>query len=142
MLRFGSPPAQTREMDLDDIYISRLKLIVIMAEAYLDGYPLGEHRRQAMIENANALTQESIALGGLNSDSMYDSNSPNVSGGREYDHVFYQRVKLLAVMVTAAAKGFPMGEHRKAAMRENLESICQTLMFNSQSEDMAFIKVA
>ncbi|MFZ1985612.1 MAG: hypothetical protein WAU91_14435 [Desulfatitalea sp.] len=129
-------------MDLDDLFISRLKLIVIMAEAYLDGFPLGEHRRQAILENAHHITQGSIALGGLNSGAQHDCNPLTLSSGREYDHVFYQRVKLLAVMVTAVAKGFPMGENRKAAMRENLESICQTLLFDSQSEDMAFIKVA
>lgn len=138
MLRLGSPPSESREMDLDDIFLSRLKLMIIMAKSYLSGCPLGEYRRRAMLENARYIETESIDLG----DFISGSPNPGNPGEIEFDHVFYQRVKLLAVMVKAAAKGFPMGEHRKEAMQENLDSICRTLMFNSQPEDMAFLKVA
>lgn len=138
MLRLGSPSSETREMDLDDIFLSRLKLMLIMTKAYLNGWPLGERRRQAIIENAHHVESESIDLGGLvTGNSPYKAVEPT-----EHDHVFYQRVKLLAVMVKAAAKGYPMGDHRKAAMQENLDIICQTLMLNSGYEDMAFLKVA
>ena len=139
MLRLGSPASETREMDLDDIFLARLKLMIVMAKSFLDGCPLGEHRRQAMLENARHIEAESIDLGGLmtNYPHQDETAAPN-----EYDHVFYQRVKLLAVMVKAVAKGFPMGDHRKSAMQENLDIICQTLMFNSQPQDMAFLKVA
>ncbi|KJS32893.1 MAG: hypothetical protein VR64_05025 [Desulfatitalea sp. BRH_c12] len=137
MLRLGSPSSETREMDLDDIFHSRLKLMIIMAKAYMNGYPLGEHRRRAMLENARHVESESIDL-----DSTVGGLQSQPHSCVDYDHVFYQRVKLLAVMVKAVAKGFPMGEHRIAAMHENLDSICQTLMFNSQPEDLAFLKVA
>ncbi len=139
MLRLGSAPPETREMDLDDIFILRLQLLVIMAKAYLDGCPLGEHRRQAMFENAHHVEVESIDLGGLIIGFPYQYQT---SGVMEVDHVFYQRAKLLAVMVKAVAKGFPMGDHRKTAMQENLDIISQNLTFNSQPEDMAFLKVA
>jgi hypothetical protein len=139
MLRLGAASSDTREMDLDDIFFSRLKLMIIMAKSYLSGCPLGEYRRHAMLENARYVENESADLGDAVSGRHDLHESP---GGMEYDHVFYQRVKLLAVMVKAAAKGFPMGEHRKADMQENLDSICQTLMFNSQPADMAFLKVA
>ena len=45
-------------------------------------------------------------------------------------------------MLKAVAKGFPMGEHRRTAMQENLDMICQTLMFSGKAEDMSFLKVA
>jgi len=126
-------------MDLDDIFLSRLKLLVVMGKAYLNGFPLGEYRRQAMLENARHVETESIDLGGL-------IDAPNVNpststGTMEFDHVFYQRAKLLAVMIKAVAKGFPMGEHRKNAMQENLDIISQVLTFNSPTE-MEFLKVA
>lgn len=126
-------------MDLDDIFLSRLKLMLIMAKAYLNGWPMGEHRRQAMLENARHVESESVDLGGLvgGDDTAHKTVEPT-----EHDHLFYQRVKLLAVMVKAAAKGYPMGEHRQAAMQENLDIICQTLMVNSGYEDMTFLKVA
>ena len=135
MLRLGSPPSETREMDLDDIFLSRLKLMIIMSKAYLAGCPLGKQRCQAILENARHVEAESIDLGGLIAGFPYQHQT---SGNMGYDHVFYQRVKLLAVMVKAIAKGFPMGDHRKTAMQENLDIICQTLMFSSQPEDMAF----
>ncbi len=139
MIRLGSPPSESREMDLDDIFFARLKLMIIMAKAYLNGYPMGEYRRKAMLENARHVEAESIDIGGL-VDRL--PNQPHSDRNSVYDHLFYQRVKLLAVMVKAAAKGFPIGEHRKLAMEENIDIVCQTLMFSSRAEDMAFIKVA
>ena len=139
MLRLGSSHAHTREMDLDDIFLSRLRLLIVMGKAYLQDFPLGEHRRQAMLENARHIESESIDLGEL-SGSPY----PNVSastGIMEFDSVFFQRAKLLAVMLKTVAKGFPMGEHRKTAMQENLDTISQMLTFNSPAE-IDFLKTA
>lgn len=138
MLRLGSKPPQTREMDLDDIFLSRLKLLVIMGKSYIKGCPCGRHRRRAMLENARHIESESIDLGGL----VTGSSQTNPTWGfMEFDHIFFQRVKLLAVMIKAIGKGFPMGEHRKQAMQENIDIICETITVNSQS-DMTFLKVA
>lgn len=126
-------------MDLDDIFFARLKLMIIMAKAYLKGYPMGDYRRRAMLENARHVESESIDIGGLG-DRI--PQQPQSDANAAYDHLFYQRVKLLAVMVKAAAKGFPIGDHRKTAMEENIDIICQTLMFSSRSEDIDLIKVA
>ena len=138
MLRLGSKPPKTREMDLDDIFLSRLKLLVIMGKSYIQGCPCGRHRRSAMLENAKHVESESVDLGGL----VTGSSRPNPTWApMEFDHIFFQRVKLLAVMIKAIGKGFPMGEHRKLAMQENIDIICDTITFNSQS-DMTFLKVA
>lgn len=109
-----------------------------MGKSYLDGFPLGEHRRKAMLENATHIESESIDLGGLAAEYTPHKPFPETI---EFDHVFYQRVKLLAVMIKAIGKGFPMGEHRKNAMRENIELISQAIMFNDQS-DITILKVA
>jgi hypothetical protein len=138
MLRLGTPPSDSREMDLDDIFVSRLKLLLLMGKAFIDGWPLGEHRRQAMLENAQHLETESIDIGGLAAAPPFQHAS---SGPMNFDHVFYQRVKLLAVMIKAIAKGYPMGEHRKTALIDNMDIICRTLAFNSQA-DMDLLKVA
>lgn len=109
-----------------------------MGKSFLEGFPLGEHRRKAMLENATHIESESIDLGGLTAETP---PSKPFFGNIEFDHLFYQRVKLLAVMVKAIGKGFPMGEHRRNAMREIIEIISQTIMFSDQSE-MTFLKVA
>ena len=139
MLRLGSSHTHTREMDLDDIFTARLKLLIVMGKAYLNGFPLGEYRRQAMLENARHIETESIDLGCL-IDSPY-LNELASTGPMEFDHVFFQRAKLLAVMIKAVAKGFPMGEHRKNAMQENLDIISGMLTFSNPAE-MEFLKVA
>jgi hypothetical protein len=138
MLRLGSPQACSREMDLDDIFLSRLKLLIIMGKAYLDGFPLGEHRRKAMLENAQHVESESIDLGGLL------SPIPNLHrqvADTDFDHVFYQRVKLLAVMIKAIANGYPMGEHRRSALKENIEMVGKNLNGLLLTE-FTFLKVA
>lgn len=140
MLRLGAPPTETREMDLDDIFFARLKLLLIMAKAYLNGWPMGEQRRQAMLANARHVESESIDLGRL-AEGLHPQESPPPAP-TEFDHLFYQRVKLLAIMIKAVAKGYPMGEQRKRAMQENLDAICQTLILNRGEADMAFLKVA
>ncbi len=138
MLRLGSEPAHTREMDLDDIFFARLNLLIIMGKSYLKGSPLGEHRRKAMLENARHIESESIDIGGLAIDRAQLKPS---AGVMSYDHVFYQRVKLLAVMIKALGKGFPMGEHRENAMNENIEAICQTISCDHKT-DTPFLRVA
>lgn len=138
MLRLGSKPTQLREMDIDDILLSRLKLLIIMGKSYIEGCPCGRHRRNAMLENARHLESESIDLGQLDAGPA----QPHPKwGSMEVDHIFFQRVKLLAVMIKAIGKGFPMGEHRKHAMRENIDIICETIAFN-QPSDMPFLRVA
>ncbi len=110
-----------------------------MAKAFLNGCPMGVCRRKAMFDNACHVEHEALELGGLIERLPVASHKP---GPLAYDFVFYQRVKLLAIMMKAAAKGFPMGEHRRSAMQENLDVICQTLMFSGQPEAIAFLKVA
>lgn len=139
MIRLGPPPAETREMDLDDIFYSRLKLMIIMAKAFLAGYPLGEHRCRAMLENAEHIETDTAHLG---APTATDPCHAEPSENSPYDHIFFERVKLLAIMLKAVAKGFPMEEHRRSAMQENLDMICQTLMFSGKAEDMSFLKVA
>lgn len=138
MLRLGSKPSNTREMDLDDIFISRLKLLIIMGNAFLDDVPLGVFRRNAMVGNARHVESESIDLGGLNID---HPNFKPSCGGMDLDNNFFQRVKLLAVMVKAIGEGHPMGAHRKMAMRDNIDIICETITIDSL-QDIKHFKVA
>ena len=48
MLRLGAPPNAMREMDINDIFVSRLQLLLIMIKAYLQDYPLGSYRLDAL----------------------------------------------------------------------------------------------
>jgi hypothetical protein len=112
MLRFGAAPENASEMDLDHIFISRLKLLIIMTRAYLEGYPLGAVRKRTLVSNARYISAESVDLEHL----IPILNDEPTKDGMGFDHVFYQRVKLLASMAKTIGKSYPMGKHRKKAL--------------------------
>lgn len=62
MNRMGSDPKHAREMDLDDIFRCRIQLLVLMANKFLRGVPLGEHQRRAMEDNAKHIETECNAF--------------------------------------------------------------------------------
>ena len=138
MLRLGARPDKASEMDLDHIFISRLKLLIVMARTYLRRYPLGSVRKSALVKNADYITAESIDLEQL---IPIRSERP-AKGGMNFDHVFFQRVKLLASLANAIGNDGPMGEHREAALRDNLRIIGDSIKFNSGVKKVAFLKVA
>ncbi len=138
MLRFGAAPDNAREMDLDHIFISRLKLLIIMTRAYLEGYPLGAVRKAALVGNARYVAAESVDLEQL---IPMRSEQP-AKDGMDFDHVFYQRVKLLASMAKTIGMNYPMGEHRTKALLDNLDMICNSLGFTSGVKKVEFLKVA
>ncbi|MDY6837308.1 MAG: hypothetical protein SWH78_04960 [Thermodesulfobacteriota bacterium] len=132
MLRFGSSPAEMGEMSEKDISLAKLQLLIIMSKGYLKGYPLGEFRKEAVIENAEHVAKYvKEHMAGLESKEEMDQ-----------DHVFHLRVELLAVMAKAFAEGYPMGEFRRQALEDNLNYICEAITFDSQAYDMKFMKVA
>ncbi|MDY6987874.1 MAG: hypothetical protein SWQ30_07430 [Thermodesulfobacteriota bacterium] len=132
MLRFGSSPAEMREMSEEDVSLSKLQLLIIMSKGYLKDYPLGNYRKDAVIENAEQVAKYvKKHLTGLTSKEEMDQ-----------DYIFHLRVELLAVMAKAFAEGYPMGEFRRHALEDNLNYICEAITFDSQAYDMKFMKVA
>ena len=138
MLRFGAAHNHASDMDLDHIFFSRLKLLIIMMRAYLEGYPLGAVRKSAIVDNAAYISAESVDLEQL----IPIHGEKPAKEGMDFDHVFYQRVKLLAAMAKAVGLDYPMGAHRKKALIDNLSMICTTLDFNNGVKKVEFLKVA
>jgi hypothetical protein len=139
MLRLGSKPENMREMELDDIFISRLQLLVIMTKSYLSKYPLGSYRERSIIENAEFVKVDAV---GLAEDIAFFGLDEDSQNGLNFEPVFYQRVKLLAVMAEAFAKGHSLEEHKQEALEKNLNTICETITFSETVSDMQFLKVA
>jgi hypothetical protein len=139
MLRLGSKPEDMREMELDDIFISRLQLLVIMTKSYLSKYPLGSYRERSIIENAEFVKVDAV---GLAEDIAFFGLDEDSQNGLNFEPVFYQRVKLLAVMAEAFAKGHSLEEHKQEALERNLNTICETITFSKTISDMQFLKVA
>ena len=146
MIKLGPTSGEMRAMSDDDIFLSRLKLLIIMARAYLKDWPIGKYRKSAIIENAHHVFYHSLKLV---SDAVFVRNhelktpSDITSEGEiKEEYVFHQRVQLLSVMAKALAEDRLTGKFRKKALQENLDRICEILTFNFQVKDMDFLKVA
>jgi hypothetical protein len=146
MIKLGPTPGEMREMSDDDIFLSRLKLLIIMAKAYLKNWPIGNYRKSAIIENAHYIFYHSLKLVSKtaffkNHDLKSQSDSTSADVAAE-EYVFHQRVQLLSVMAKALAENRLSGNFRKKALQDNLDRICETLIFNFHITDVEFLKVA
>jgi hypothetical protein len=145
-MELGPTSEEMRKMTLDDIFLSRLKLLIIMAKAYLRNFPIGKYRKLAIIENAHSVFYHSLQLiSQINFSENLESESQSATASEidiEEDRKFHQRVQLLAVMVKAAAENRLTENFRKKALQENLDRICETLIFTFHLKDFEFLKVA
>lgn len=146
MIKLGQASVEMRAMSGDDIFSSRLKLLIIMAKAYLKDCPLGNYRKKAIIENANHVFYHSLHLVSESSilkDNCFEPQADIVFKGKtSEEHLFHQRVQLLAVMAKALAEDRLRGHFRKKALTDNLNKICETLIFKFQIQEVNFLKVA
>ena len=124
MICLGSSARNTRAPGRHDIFFSRLRLLAIMAKAFLENYPLGEYRLNAAIRNADEVAKDCVDWNGY-----FNNFRASTQSGRllELDHIFFQRVKLLAIMTKSFAQSNPIGQHRRMAVRNNIDYICETL---------------
>ena len=144
MIRYGAAEQEMRPMTTDDLLVSRLQLLIIMAKAYLKGYPMGEFRKKAISRNARFVFYEAVVRTGSR---RYrpSSNKPSRQASRpqkQMDHLFLQRAQLLAVMLNAFIEGKSEGNFRSRAMSENVDHICEYLSDRLQLGDAQFLKVA
>jgi hypothetical protein len=146
VIKLGPTPEDTRTMSANDIYLSRLKLLIIMAKAYLKNYPIGKYRKLAIIENAHYVFYHSLQLtsetGFLET---YDSESQSGIISEihmEEERKFHKRVQLLAVMLKAVVEKRLTEDFRKKALQDNLDKISDTMIFKFQIKDLEFFKVA
>jgi len=146
MMKLGPTSGETKAMSVNDIFLSRLKLLIIMAKAYLKNYPIGKYRKSAIIENAHHVFYHSLQL--INETDFFENHESESQSGInsdieiEEEYVFHQKVQLLAVMVKAVAENRLTGDSRKKALQDNLDRICDTLNFKFHIKDLDFFKVA
>ena len=139
MNRLGAAPQEMKKMQSHDVFYSRLRLLVIMAKAFLNNYLVGEHRLKAIVRNADAVAKDCVDWNGYHNNFRSSPESGKLLGN---DHIFYQRVKLLAIMAKSFAEGNPVGQHRKMAIQNNIDYMCEALRFVPQEEDFELLRVA
>lgn len=142
MIKLGPTSGEMRAMSDDDIFLSRLKLLIIMARAYLKDCPIGNYRKSAIIENAHHVFYHSLKTAFFINQDLKTASGIAAGGETEKEYVFHQRVQLLSVMAKALAENRLTGNFRKKALQDNLDRICETLTFNFHIKDVEFLKVA
>jgi len=131
-------------MNENEIFISRIQLLIIMAKAFLKGMPLGKHRREAIRTNAEEVFYSSLLLANrpAGQESPLDALI-GLQGGAALDrHIFFQRVQLLSIMAKAIAEDRLAGEYKLKALEENVDFLCRAVTLQEQLTEMEFLKVA
>lgn len=112
MKRFGCSNHLMHPMDENDEFLCRLYLLIITVKAALQGYPAGEYRKSAAVENSKVIHQ------------MISSIDTGFLKLTTSSHLFRERVKLLTVMVSAVVgENYPLGVYRREAIMENITVI-------------------
>ena len=142
MIKLGPTSGERRAMSDDDIFLSRLKLLIIMAKAFLKNCPIGKYRKSAIIENAHNGFYHSLKTAFFMNQDLKTQPGIALEGETEKEYVFHQRVQLLSVMGKALAEDRLTGKFRKKALQDNLDRICETLIFDFHIKDVEFLKVA
>lgn len=137
MIRLGPASEKMRPMAPNDVFLSRLKLLIIMAKAYLKHFPIGKYRKLAIIENARSVFYHTIQL--VDSEIFWPIPSED---DREKEQEFRRRVQLLAVMAQELAEDRLTGHVRTMNLQDNLDRICEILIFDFNVKDVEFLKVA
>jgi hypothetical protein len=146
MPKFKPISGEINNVSEHHLFTSRLKLLIIMARAYLTGCPLGKYRKQAIVENANQVFYHSLQW--ISESAAFKNHALDTQTHafsrleRSEENMFYKRVQLLAVMAKTIGSDRPMNKFRKKALADNLNKICETLVFTFKVSDINFLKVA
>ena len=112
---FGPTSEDMRAKCVNDIFLSRLKLLIIMAKAYLKNYPTGKYRKTAILENVHHVFYHSLKLASSETQSGITSEVK-----AEEEQEFHKKVQLLAVMAKAIAEDRLTGDLKIKAFQDNL----------------------
>ena len=139
MIRLISDSRDFKEKEYLHNFFTRIKMLIIMSKAFLGGYPLEPNRLKEITSSAEHVIQGCVEWkgGSQNFRSMAECED-----AFKFDHIFYQRVKLLATMAKSFAEGNPMGHYRKMALENNINDLCEMLKYVPQKSDYENINVA
>lgn len=120
MLKLGAKPEQTREMVLDDILRGRIKLLIFMTLNYLKGRTIGDRQGKIITDNALYVEKECKVVADF-------VQRMRTHYGACVDENLCHHLRLLVVMIKAAASGYPMSKSRRSIMSETVQIICKTI---------------
>jgi hypothetical protein len=125
-------------METYDIFFCRLQLLVVMARGYLADCPPGEFRNPAILNTARRVANDTVDWSGRVNNFRTESETKR---GLKLDPTFFQKVKLLTVIAKSFTSSEPMGQFRRSALDENLESICDIIGFTGSSQATRILEI-
>lgn len=138
MKRLITDRTDIKQDDLYNSFFTKLKLLIILSKAFLHGYPIEEQRLKETIKIA-----EEVVKGCIDWKGQKDNFRTLAAQKKsiELNHVFYERVKLLAYMAKSFAQGNPVGDHRRMALNKNIDDLCGMLQY-VPGKDYKDLKIA
>lgn len=123
MKRFGSINHKMHKMNENEIFLMHLHLLIVIIKASLKGYPAGKLRKDAALNTATTVHR------------LISNLDLSFLGLKTSSHLFRERVKLLSVMAAAIiSDDYPLGIHRREAVRDNIEIIAEYAFPNKNIE--------
>jgi hypothetical protein len=138
MMRLISDRPDIKQNKTYSAFFSKLKHLIIMSKAFLNGHPIEEQRLKEIIQTAEEVVKDSVDWKGQRDNFRSNSEYKNVL---HLDHIFFERVKLLAIMAKSLAQGNPMGDHRRMVLNKNIDDLCGMLKY-APAQDYIDAKIA
>jgi len=132
MMRLITDRTDIKQDDTYNPFFSKLKLLIIMSKTFLSGYQMEKHRLKEIVIAAEEVVKDCVDWKGQKDNFRSEATQ---KGSLELDHVFYERVKLLAYMAKSFAQGNPVGDHRRMALNKNIDDLCGMLKYVPTQDD-------
>jgi hypothetical protein len=126
MIRLLSDRPDIKQDKDYNTFFTNLKLLIIMSKAFLNGYPLEEQRLKEIIRTAETVAKDCVDWAGR------ETNFRSIADTKksiQLDYIFFERARLLATIAKSFAQGIPAGEHRRMALRRNIDELCRMLQY-------------
>ena len=126
MIRLLSDRPDIKQDPNYNTFFTNLKLLIIMSKAFLNGYPLEEQRLKEIIRTTEDVAKDCVDWKGKGTNFRSISDSKR---SIQLDHIFFERVRLLAFMSKSFAQGNPVGDHRRMVLNKNIDDLCGMLQY-------------
>jgi len=144
MIALGAETERMGTMDIDLIFLSRLRLLIIMLKAYIKGYPIGRYRLEGMKHNALIVGDEAVYLWGLAETATGDATSDQPFGDNTFgmDREVFEHIKMLTLSIEKIKPDKKPDKRMISSTAFHLDYLNRRLSPDRNLSEMQFLKVA
>ena len=139
MFALGAKTEQMGTMDIDHIFLSRLRLMIIMLKAYIQQYPIGSYRLQGILHNARIVGDEAVYFWEL---SKMPSPKPSTKEVFQMDREAFEHIKALTLLAEKIESDMLPDREMTESIRAHLNYLNRRLIPERQPPEWEFLKVA